>query len=252
MTATSFTEHLRNYSFTIVLSAIIILMSSESKGSLIRSNLEHSSHDVANVHSISFIHNELMAESLTSSSNNHTFTPKEHLMKMAVVRTFCSKDANELVDSFHDWNRVSPCSETFKTDSYGTDLFLIFSQSLSESKEASEAVSKAEEIFDATNGWGGCFENIFSLGVNIDPAMDVYMPSKQLEDENWVNGPNRQFERSIRAVQQSQFFEYETLYLMESDSIPVKHFWLDTLVDEVENHRPFAILGRYVITKKIL
>ena len=165
---------------------------------------------------------------------------------LAVVRTFCPNDIDDLVVSFDDWNKFTPCRESHKKENYSADVFLIFSQNLSESKEAMDAIAKLYEIFKATNGWNGCFENIYAIDVNIESSMDLYLPSEQMENAFWVNGPNRQFERSIRAVQQSVHGEYECMYLMEGDSVPVKKFWLDELMGDVKQNRPFAILGRYV------
>lgn len=166
--------------------------------------------------------------------------------RLAVVRTFCPNDIDFLVASFDDWKELTPCRESYKQENYKADIFLIFSQYLSESKEALDAIAELYEIFKATNGWNRCFENIYAIDVNIEPSMDLYLPSEQMDNAYWVNGPNRQFERSIRAVQQSEHGEYECMYLMEGDSVPVKKFWLDKLMREVKRNRPFAILGRCV------
>ena len=53
----------------------------------------------------------------------------------------------------------------------------------------------------------------------------------------------RQFEGTYRTLQYKEWGEYETFYLMEADSVPVKSFWLDTLRREIGDKAPFAILG---------
>jgi len=61
----------------------------------------------------------------------------------------------------------------------------------------------------------------------------------------WVNGPNRQFERTIRAVQMSEYGSYDLMYFMEMDSVPVQPNWLDALMDGIRTEdSEFAILGR--------
>ena len=164
--------------------------------------------------------------------------------KLAVARTFCPNDIENLVKSFDQWEKLPPCIESFKKLHYSVDIILIFSQNLSESVSASKAITRLYEIFEATNGWNGCFDNFYAIDVAVEPSMDLYIPSEQMENKNWVNGPNRHFERSVRAIQQNDFGHYEYMYLMEGDSVPVKKYWLDALMDEIIKNRPFAILGR--------
>jgi hypothetical protein len=111
-------------------------------------------------------------------------------------------------------------------------------------------------IFHDTNGWQGCIHRVYGFGCNIDPTMDLYKIGESGSNPLWVNGPNRQFERTMRAIQHrgqstnstssfSAAGPYDATYLMEMDSVPVKHYWLDRLVDEIENRSSdFAILGR--------
>jgi len=73
----------------------------------------------------------------------------------------------------------------------------------------------------------------------------------QNRDLLWVNGPNRQFEAASEAVRAPTFGKrvpYEVFYLMEPDSVPWRPNWLDSLVIEIESHRPFAVLGRFFLS----
>jgi hypothetical protein len=58
-----------------------------------------------------------------------------------------------------------------------------------------------------------------------------------------VNGPNRQFEAGFRIIQSGEWGDYDGFYLMEGDSIPIKSYWLDVVLSEIEMNRPFAIMG---------
>lgn len=170
-------------------------------------------------------------------------------------------------------------SEDQHQPSYSVDLYLAFSQSLDEEantthhgrgnnvslhrNEPSQAnhrnnksnstssamiaramMDAVGSIFQDTNGWAGCIDRVYGFGCNIDPTMDLYESGESCTNPLWVNGPNRQFERTMRTIQQHAG-PYDATYLMEMDSVPVKAYWLDLLVKEVEN-RPsdFAILGR--------
>jgi len=71
------------------------------------------------------------------------------------------------------------------------------------------------------------------------------IPAAQEELYNWVNGPNRQFEAAFRIIQSGEWSqgEYDGFYLMEGDSVPVKNYWLDVILGEINSNRPFAVLG---------
>ena len=57
-----------------------------------------------------------------------------------------------------------------------------------------------------------------------------------------VSGPNEQFIRSIRQLQ-SMKKNYDAVFVMEADARPWKGLWLDRIVEEVTEKRPFSILG---------
>lgn len=99
--------------------------------------------------------------------------------------------------------------------------------------------------------WARCFNKISFDTAEMDPEEDLYDPPKQQVNRLWVNGPNRQFEKGLRTAQFPKFeeFGYQLAYLMEPDSVPLQRFWLDRLRKEIEERRPFAVLGRYTCSK---
>ena len=92
-------------------------------------------------------------------------------------------------------------------------------------------------------GWGECFDAIYAIEANIPPDQDLYIPPAQETLYNWVNEPNRQFETAVRIFQSGEWGDYDGFYLMEGDSVPIKKYLLDPLLNEIEANRPFAILG---------
>jgi hypothetical protein len=93
--------------------------------------------------------------------------------------------------------------------------------------------------------WSRCFGKVYVHSALMPPEQDLYEPPKQQINRLWVNGPNRQFEKGLRACQFPTFsvHGYQLAYLMEPDSVPLRRFWLDRLLAEVEERRPFAVLG---------
>jgi hypothetical protein len=153
------------------------------------------------------------------------------------------------------------------------DLFLFYSQTFADSPVAMRAVDEImNEFFSpggvysiylpyvidvhtaavthltliyvpSFGGWSRCFDNIYAIEANIPPELDLYIPSAQEELYNWVNGPNRQFEAAFRIIQSGEWGDYDGFYLMEGDSVPVKNYWLDVLLGEINAYKPFAVLG---------
>ena len=123
------------------------------------------------------------------------------------------------------------------------DVFLFYSQTFSENTVATTAVDAIINSFFTPGGWSQCFDNIYAIEANIPQELDLYIPSAQEELYNWVNGPNRQFEAAFRIIQSGEWGEYDGFYLMEGDSVPIKAYWLDVVLSEIEVNRPFAILG---------
>ena len=123
------------------------------------------------------------------------------------------------------------------------DVFLFYSQSFSDNPAAMHAVDEILKEFYSPGGWSRCFDNIYAIEANIPPELDLYIPAAQEELYNWVNGPNRQFEAAFRIIQSGEWGNYDAFYLMEGDSVPVKNYWLDVILGEINAYRPFAILG---------
>ena len=164
--------------------------------------------------------------------------------RLAIARPFSEKDAHNLVHSFDAWNQFPPCNGD---PSFVADLVLVFSGHLKNSTIARDAMEGARAIFEATNGFGNCFDKLLGLGCNIEPSEDVYLPMEASSNPLWVNGPNRQWEILFRAMLASN---YSFFGLFEMDSIPVHVNWLDALVEEIESQQDeFAILGRCVLQR---
>jgi len=123
------------------------------------------------------------------------------------------------------------------------DLFLFYSQTFSENSVAMKAVDTIMEEFFSPGGWSRCFDNIYAVEANIPQELDLYIPAAQEELYNWVNGPNRQYEAGFRIIQSGEWGDYDGFYLMEGDSVPVKNYWLDVILGEINAYRPFAVLG---------
>ncbi|KAL3806928.1 hypothetical protein ACHAXA_006643 [Cyclostephanos tholiformis] len=123
------------------------------------------------------------------------------------------------------------------------DLFLLYSRTYTDSNDAVKAVDAIIEEFLSPGGWGRCFVNVFAVEAGIPKELDLYIPEAQSELLNWVNGPNRQYGAAYRIVQSGEWGNYEAFYLMEGESVPVKNYWLDAIIGEVDAHRPFAVLG---------
>ena len=123
------------------------------------------------------------------------------------------------------------------------DLFLFYSQTFSENDVAITAVDTIMEEFYSVGGWSRCFDNIYAVEANIPKELDLYIPAAQEELYNWVNGPNRQYEAGFRIIQSGEWGNYDGFYLMEGDSVPVKNYWLDVILGEVNYNKPFAVLG---------
>lgn len=123
------------------------------------------------------------------------------------------------------------------------DLFLFYSQTFSDDETAMRSVDEIMNEFFSPGGWSRCFDNIYAIEANIPKELDLYIPAAQEELYNWVNGPNRQFEAAFRVIQSCEWGQYDGFYLMEGDSVPVKNYWLDVILGEINEYRPFAVLG---------
>lgn len=156
----------------------------------------------------------------------------------AIARTFSAGDFDLLPESFDAWRHFPPCSTN---SSVKVDLFLVYSQDLDESIQAQSAIHASQEIFESGEEWSSCISGVFGFGVDIDASEDLYLSNQQDTNVLWVNGPNRQFERTIRAMQSGQ---YELMFLMEMDTIPIQELWLDMIMEEIYfATSEFVVLG---------
>mmetsp|Transcript_24889 Transcript_24889/g.61217 ORF Transcript_24889/g.61217 Transcript_24889/m.61217 type:complete len:193 (-) Transcript_24889:2452-3030(-) len=164
------------------------------------------------------------------------------LGNFAIARPFSLHDASGLEGSFDVWSTYPPCSDG---PEHGlSKLFLVYSQSFENDNAvvAKSAIQSVELIFNQTNGWGNCFSQVVGLAVNITPEEDLYHKDEQGTNILWVNGPNRQFERTAWALKDEGI---DLFYLMEMDSVPVREYWLDTVLEEIQSQSTdFSILGR--------
>jgi hypothetical protein len=190
--------------------------------------------------------------------------------RLAILRPFCAFDAGPLPTTFDCWQSFPPCKVAafelggeFDEDMLGyndenktfddvgshmqknakADVFLFYSQTFSENEVAIKAVDKIIDQYFEGGGWAQCFDNIYAVEANIPADLDNYIPPMQEYLYNWVNGPNRQFEAGFRIIQSGEWGNYDGFYLMEGDSIPIKSYWLDVVLSEIEMNRPFAIMG---------
>lgn len=161
---------------------------------------------------------------------------------IAIARPFSSADADLLPESFEPWIDSPPCPEN---STVKVDLFLVYSQNLDDSVQAQAAIRAAQEIFERGEVWSSCISNVYGFGVNLEAALDIYKPEEQSVNPLWVNGPNRQFERTVRGIQDMHDKRYEILYLMEMDSVPVQKYWLHAIIEQIRvDPVEFTILGR--------
>lgn len=177
-----------------------------------------------------------------SALSDAVTTIEEH-PSLAIARPFTLSDADQLPESFEMWKDFPPCRVGSNVK---FDLFLVYSRSLEDAIQAQASVRAVEAMIEEGRGdWSSCISQVVGFGVDIDASEDLYRLDLQDSDPLWVNGPNRQFERTIRAVQMSEYGSYELMYFMEMDSVPVQPYWLDALMDMIRTEdSEFAILGR--------
>ena len=165
--------------------------------------------------------------------------------KLLILRTFAKVDFQNLISGFESWDEFTPCVDKHQLE-MNVDILLFFSSSWSQWPAAQEAAEYVYEMFSNNSfTWARCFGNLYLGSALIDHGEDIYSPKLMGVHEKWVNGPNRQFERAMRAADSRG---YDLVYLMEVDSTPIKHNWLNNLVAEIESRKPFAVLGRCLPT----
>jgi hypothetical protein len=175
----------------------------------------------------------IIACSLKTACSSFWKAPShEHL---AIARTFVSADFQRLVESFQKW--PSPCRG--RRAHATTDMFLVYAGDLSNDSNLLVQVEELVEFLEPL--YAQCIRKVEWISCNIPKEVDIYKPHLQTNLQGWVNGPNRQFEITFRKLQS---MGYGKMFLMEADTIPLKQFWLDLLLDEIEVKAPFSLLGR--------
>ena len=100
-----------------------------------------------------------------------------------------------------------------------------------------------EIVSPSDNKWYKCISSIQVHSANVPISLDIYHPEDYNHDINWVNGPNTQFLSIVEWFKRKSQHSYNLWFLMESDTVPVKEYFLSTLSKEIILERPFAILG---------
>ena len=176
------------------------------------------------------------------------------IKRLAIFRPFGIKSVSTLIDMFSGWEDYIPCNVSMHEEENNffnseqhvlVDVFLSFSQSYEKVPPAQSATKRVVDDFrqnqkQTSNGWQRCINNIFTLDANIDPEVDLYLPEESQTNRMWVHGPNYQFVHGVRQIMRLK--QYDAVFVMEKDVLPVRDHWLDNLIKEAEEEE-FAILG---------
>ena len=173
---------------------------------------------------------------------NHT-PPKGGLKgtkkRIAIVRPTSPDGADSLLAAFALWDTYPPCDPNqLATRQYSIDLYISLSRQTKSSLELNQAF---KDVMLRTNGWAGCINSLSILDAKIPQEEDIYNETIQLHDRMWVNGPNAQFRSLFHHIREAS--NSECFFLMEADTFPRTQHWLDMLVREVDDSKPFGILG---------
>ena len=171
----------------------------------------------------------------------------EHL---AIVRPFAPKEKSTIVNTFKAWKDYTPCHGGHRGDAeteYAkVDFFLSYSQSLHDAVQVKEKVERMIASFRSDKNaspWNGCINEIYAIDAHIAPKDDMYLKHMQGKDKKWVNGPNQHFLTTLSEMRDGVYGTYEAVFIMEKDMVPVRKYWLDSLLEEMEETN-FAMLGR--------
>ena len=174
------------------------------------------------------------------------------LGSLVLVRPISPWDIHLLEKSLEEWNQFIPCNQNRTTNEVryqSIDLVLAYSRDLHQDDETVESFIINELILPQSSSakkWNKCFGEIQYVNLRLSPEEDVYDPKQQGQRLDWVSGPNKVFRTVYQKIDEK---DYETMFWMEMDTHPLQEYWLDTMIEELEEQRPFAILGRYVTFK---
>ncbi|MDB9786568.1 hypothetical protein OAB57_00535 [Bacteriovoracaceae bacterium] len=166
---------------------------------------------------------------------------------LAIVRTFTHGEVDKVIDSFDSWSHMTPCrtsgDQPFDINSRPS-IILHFSGDLSKEGIIKDKLDEFVSEFDeGGERWHPCFAKLSYADSKMNKDEDIYKPKEQSFNLNWVNGPNQQFRDVANEMIERNWGDYEAFYLMEPDSIPIRSFWLDKIRHEMEEKKPFAIMG---------
>ena len=111
--------------------------------------------------------------------------------RLALLRPFAPHDASDLVESFAEWEKLTPCDTDTKfpsgtTDSFGAkyhaDLFLCISQTFSLHPEVKESISML--VNETVPSWDVCFGSIRLIEAGVSPDIDRYGVSSPDQTDN--------------------------------------------------------------------
>jgi hypothetical protein len=166
-------------------------------------------------------------------------------------RPFFGGDVNELIGSFARWELFPPCTldgnREPTTPGLPVPLVLYFARDVDDAAYV-DMKTKLEPIIHnnetdcaAVPNWQKCFTSITLLGANLTASQDQY--HTRMDDPSWNRGPNVQFYRAVRFINEQPAPSSKVFYYMEGDSIPLAHNWLDGIATEIYSKSPFSVLG---------
>ena len=172
---------------------------------------------------------------------------KRNIKRLSIICPFSKHDVEALSHAFEEWNTFLPCntSNMSKDKQFSVDVFLSYSQTLKNSKPVRQQVCRIIDDFESNHngsGWEQCIKSIRTIEAKIDPQWDLYFVNEAHKNRMWVHGPNQQFLTSMEVILGGDFGHYDAVFVMESDVLPVRQYWLDSLLEEAEKD-PFMILG---------
>jgi len=178
---------------------------------------------------------------------------RNNIEKLAILRPFSTQTIDELPHVSDQWEEFLPCDIKKKANDVSSavevDILLSYSQTFQSSKLARDSFGSIIDAFASSHnirGWEQCIREIKQIEANIDPKTDLYSQSEAQINQMWVHGPNQQFINSMVSILDGVHGDYDAVLVMESDVVPVKKYWLDSLLEEAESD-PFMILGsKYV------
>jgi hypothetical protein len=168
-----------------------------------------------------------------------------------MLRPFFAGDANELAASFERWETFPPC--TLDADGRPTTpglpvpMILYFARDINDDAHSDVRATLDPIIHNKESDcriapkWRKCFTTISLLGANLTASQDQY--HNRMTDPSWNRGPNIQFYRAVRHIDEQPSSTSKLFYYMEGDNEPLADNWLDAIATEIEEKSPFSVLG---------